>query len=401
MVRKSDDKPFMTRRKAEEKETEVIEVIEPTKEEENTSKTVNTNSSESESKKDVETTVNEQSPKKEPKKADKKVNKKKGKNEKTPKKDVQSKRKADTKKNEVNTLLNTPSMDALMKAKDRLTVLWGDIIGAFIDTDGKVCMSVLYEDIEVSIPEAFLFEENTEFAPNYNRLSDEAKLEKRLAFARHTIGSKTPFMVGNIYKNDDGEFVVLGSRTDAMKQLRDIYFLHENTKTPINVNVNDEVDALVLYVGEELLFVLCCGVEYRISYKNASSITPINDCRDYFTSGETIKVRVKKIVKNPDKTVRLKLTARSNISDEERLKKLEKLSIHGSYLGFVDKIKVVNGRTTYTVLLTNPKFAGINVAVKDFYIIDNVPLNKNDRVVVQIISINKENGYANAKAMKV
>ena len=191
----------------------------------------------------------------------------------------------------------------LLQAKEKGKILWGLVAGVDVDTSNNhAIITVIYNGVRVLMLDSGFFEPNWNFGEGYEQLSEKEKVERRLKGARLTIGAHVPFIVKGVEKQSvikgnlkgEKEVVAVATRTEALAKLRDIYFLHKETKEPVDVYVNDQANANVIYVHENFVTVECLGVETRI---NAYSLNEdyVENCNDFVSVGDVIKVRTTRI----------------------------------------------------------------------------------------------------------
>ena len=284
----------------------------------------------------------------------------------------------------------------LLENKENKTICWGTVSAVEPDTGiGKATITVMWKGIRVLIPDSAYFEDSWNFGSEYEKLSSKEKTERREKAARETIMSNCPFIVVAVIKNEitegnhagEEEIIAYGDRLSALEKLRDIYFIHKETNDPVEVNINDQANANVVYVAEDFATVECLGVETRINAYNLNE-DYVDNCKDFVSPGDVIKVRIKRIGIE-GKKVYLSATGRLNLGS----KAMSSLKIGGSYLGTVESFN--KGKSLYTIKLRN----GVNVSVHEGNVQGHTPINIGDRVAVMIKELKQE--YAFGVAMKV
>ena len=284
----------------------------------------------------------------------------------------------------------------LLQAKEKGKILWGLVAGVDVDTSNNhAIITVIYNGVRVLMLDSGFFEPNWNFGEGYEQLSEKEKVERRLKGARLTIGAHVPFIVKGVEKQSvikgnlkgEKEVVAVATRTEALAKLRDIYFLHKETKEPVDVYVNDQANANVIYVHENFVTVECLGVETRI---NAYSLNEdyVENCNDFVSVGDVIKVRIKKITIEGDRVI-LKASGRLNLG----AKAIGSIKINGSYLGVVESYN--KNKNIYTCKLKN----GVNASVHRNSIMGHIELNVGDKVAVLVKAI--EEDYVIGVALKI
>ncbi len=183
------------------------------------------------------------------------------------------------------------------------TILWGTVSGVELNTQGnKVIVVVMWENTRILIPENVFFEKNWDFGKEYKSLSEEEKLSRHIVAAREMLNANVPFVIKGVlrktisegsYKGEE-EIVAVGDKSAAMGKLRDIYFYHRNTDSPIEVGINDQANANIIYVAEEFITVECLGVETRIDALRLGDSVGGN-CGHYVKTGQVMRVGIKKV----------------------------------------------------------------------------------------------------------
>lgn len=171
--------------------------------------------------------------------------------------------------------MNELAIKELMRSKEEKRILTGRISG-IEDEYYKVkneyipCAIVWYEGIKVLIPSTHL---------------GIFKINKSMI--RGMLGAEIDFIVIEI---DDISNIAIASRKDAME-------LRSQLELP-KLKVNDTVKVRILAVGVKHIIVELYGKEVIIKADNLHH-TYILNCKDLFSTGKYLKVRIKKIdVKN-------------------------------------------------------------------------------------------------------
>lgn len=290
------------------------------------------------------------------------------------------------------------------------TILWGTVSGIELNTEGnKVLVTVMWETTRILIPENVFFEKNWNFGEGYFSLPQEEKLARHIVAARSMLNANIPFVIKGVLKKtiSDGQYegeeeiIAVGDKTEAMEKLRDIYFYHRITESPIDVSVNDQANANIIYVAEEFITVECLGVETRIDAFNLNEVV-VDNCRDYVKVGQVMRVRIKKIAYHEGE-VYLAVTGRLNKGS----KKISSIKVDGSYLGIVTQYNRSKGVYTCKIYpdvkLRNGKIVarddGVNVSVKESAVSMHRELNIGDTVHIKVKAIHGD--FAVGLATKV
>lgn len=248
-------------------------------------------------------------------------------------------------------------------------------------TGASFFVCVMFDGVRVVIPDTQFFEPTYNFGGAYNSAKDAEKAQMRLAAAHAMMGAKICFLPLGI-SNDEDEPFAIASRTEAMKLIRDTYFLHkeENAIRDLNTNVREGslATANVLQVMEKYILVECLGVETRISDYDINT-EYVENCNDFFKAGDKLTVKVRKLYVNPNEnSVYLAVTGRIGVAPAA----LKNMKMRGIYMGTVDHYARRSG--VYTIILAN----GVEAKVKaDKGVLSSVPLCDGDRVSVLVTGI--------------
>ena len=185
-----------------------------------------------------------------------------------------------------------------MRSKEEKRILTGKISGLEdeyykIKNEYIPCAIVWYEEIKILIPSTHL---------------GISKINKSII--RGMLGAEIDFIVLEI---DDISNIAIASRKDAMK-------LRSQLELP-KLKVNDTVKVRIIAVGVKHIIVELYGKEVIINADNLQH-TYILNCKDLYSPGEYLKVRIKKIdvqsnifelsskdfVENPYKNIRKYIT---------------------------------------------------------------------------------------------
>ena len=194
--------------------------------------------------------------------------------------------------------MNELSIKELIRSKDEKRILTGKISGIEdeyykIKNEKIPCAIVWYEDIKILIPSTHLGTE---------------KLNKSMI--RGMLGAEIDFIVVEIDTNSN---IAIASRKEAMKLRSEL----ELTK----LQVNDVVKVRIIAVGVKHIIVELYGKEVVIKADNLQH-TYILNCKDIYSPGEHLKVRIKNIdierntfelaakdfIENPYKNIRKYIT---------------------------------------------------------------------------------------------
>lgn len=285
-------------------------------------------------------------------------------------------------------------------------LFYGTVYGIEPDKDWGACVLVLFNNQRIRIPINQYFEDNFIFGKRFEIQTPEEQLKRKITFAGFQVNAHVafiPFLVEwktreNSYGYEEKYINCVASRKEAMKLLRDINFLHQNRKYSVDnaktIQQGDIEFANVIAVKEDYILVEACGVETRILARDASEDF-IENCKDYFSPGDRIRVRVRRVYFNKNnKTgeieIYLRLTGRTrDITDET-----ENIKVGDRYFGTVDKVNPK--KQTYTIHLKT----GVIVGVSFQDVQGGVPLYVGNRVNVLIDKI-KDNGFIYGKATKI
>lgn len=286
---------------------------------------------------------------------------------------------------------------ALVRAKRNGEYLMGEVYAVEPESDvfkNHAVIDVLYNGVKVMIPDTVYFEDDYDFGSTYDSLPERKKTARRAVAARFQTGAKVYFTVSAISREEitlpNGEkhtvVFAVGDRKDAMRKVRDTYFLHRNrvseTRAPRNVEVGDLAKAHVLSVREDMALVECLGVETRVDAFNLSNQI-IENCQDFTKPGDTLKVRIKKLHvdlndADPSKD-RVYLTVSGRLNDAtEALVTMKPRTYVAGIVSFYNRDK-----SLYTIMLKN----GVTAVVRAEDVRGQIDLNPGDRVNVFIKAV--------------
>lgn len=163
------------------------------------------------------------------------------------------------------------AMKELMRSKEESRILTGRISGIEdeyykLRNENISCAVIWYEDIKILIPSLHL---------------GISKVNKSMI--RGMLGAEIDFIVVEIDTNSN---IAIASRKDAME-------LRSKLELP-KLKLNDIVKVRILAVGVKHILVELYGVEVIIKADNLQH-TYILSCKDYYSPGEYLKVRIKQI----------------------------------------------------------------------------------------------------------
>ena len=285
-------------------------------------------------------------------------------------------------------------------------VLWGEIysVDRADEKSNRFFISVLFKDTKVSIPDHMYFESTFDFGRNYqNVMSEEEKLNYRMAMAKYQLGAKICFCIEKVMRNKilKGEFkgeystIVIGNRNKAMEVLRNIYFYHKGRtksadKAPRTISVGDVIEnAHVLAVKEDSVLIEACGIETRLDPYNLNKEF-VDNCKKFVSAGDTIPVRVRKLHINDD-SVYMSCSGRlDNVS-----KMIKTIKPGDVLIGVVDRYN--KDKCTYTVILKN----SVPASCQSYTVKQRIPLAIGDKVYVTVVDVVEEAGFVIGHATKI
>ena len=286
----------------------------------------------------------------------------------------------------------------LLLAQKTRQLLYGEVYGIEPNEKlGKVIIAVMWNGVKISIPDSEYFEPNFEFGSRYKIASAEEQLKRRAIMAGFQNGARVAFIVKAVQRDVirggeyDGEYNIacVASRKEAMELMRDIYFYHKERVHARNsikdIKIGDIAEANVIAVKEDVIVVECFGVETRIPAREASE-EYIENCKDFFSPGDTIKVKVKKVYINGSSSVYLTVSGKINDSS----KFINTMNVKSTYLGTVESVN--RNKKIYNVRLKNGVLAGVlfdNVQ-------GNVPLFIGNKVTVKVSKVKDTYVYGSA-----
>ena len=300
--------------------------------------------------------------------------------------DQEAKEKSDKEKeNETFRKLNS-----LQRTKD---IGWGEIyaIEPADEINGlraRFIIAVMYNGAKVMIPETEYFEDTFNFGANYGEMSSAEKANRRAAMARTQIGARIPFVVYAVMRKEiesgvhegDSTIIAVGSRKEAMRTLRDVFFIHKNHPAIPSRDVQPGYQAWANVIGvrEEYAIVECLGVETRIDAYNLND-EYVENCNDFVRAGDKMRVRIRRFHVDDDNVF---LTVSGRLNDTS--KAIAEMKQRGNYLGVVDHFNKNNGY--YTVTLKN----GVRASVRAENVNGEIELTNGDNVSVLVTGIMDE-----------
>ena len=167
--------------------------------------------------------------------------------------------------------MNILLIKELIRSKEEKRILTGKISGIEneyykLKNENIPCAILWYEDIKILIPSTHL---------GINKLNK--------SIIRSMIGAEIDFI---IIEFDSISNIAIASRTDAMK-------IRANLELP-KLKINDTVKVRILAVGVKHILVELYGKEVIIKADNLQH-TYILNCKDLYSPGEYLKVRIKNI----------------------------------------------------------------------------------------------------------
>lgn len=279
-------------------------------------------------------------------------------------------------------------MEELQEAKENGTILWAEITGSTkLQSASSIIIYGDFKGAEVTFPEYEYFEKTFSFGEGFDQMSKRERLNRKDSVIQHQLGARVPFVVKGISstKTEGGDTITMVgvSRTEAMKKMRDSYFID---KVKGDIQIDDLAYANVVSVYDGYVLVECLGVETRIdSYWMSDE--PVENCAEIVRPGDKIKVRIRKLYVNgeaeqaegkPD--VYLAVTRRM-FADSEQPSKYLSCRKGSNCIGIIHSYNEEKKR--YSALLKN----GVNVSITK--VDNNIPLCEGDRVLIRIDHINK------------
>lgn len=279
-------------------------------------------------------------------------------------------------------------LEELQEAKNNGTILWAEVTGSTkIPNKDSIMIYGDFKGAELTFPEFEYFEKTFSFGEDFANLSKRERLNRKDNVIQHQLGAHIPFIVKGIGSatNDAGETITMigVSRTEAMKKMRDSYFVD---KAKGEIQIDDLAYANVVSVYDNYVLVECLGVETRIdSYWMSDE--PVDNCADIVRPGDKIKVRIRKLYVNDEQVqaegkpdVYLAVTRRMFANSEQPSKYLS-CKKGSNCIGIIHSYNEEKKR--YSALLKN----GVNVSITK---VDNdIPLCEGDRVLIRIDHVNK------------
>lgn len=283
---------------------------------------------------------------------------------------------------------NEESYRQLLRFKDMKTILWSEVESVELDEKHNMIGIIAYwNGLRVCIPDVFYFEPNFRFPKKVYEEGTSAyeKLNLKRRVATYQTRAKICFTIENITheKQDDGtyRYGIIGNRVDAMKRLRDFFFLHNqyNVGLPVKVTKGCIADAHILSVTPYGALAECLGVEVRLD-AYALSNNLVENCTEVVQPGDKLEVRIRNYRVNDDGSISLYVSGRMNKSSEE----IELMKKNSTYTGTVTSYNKEKQR--YTVRLKS----GVNAFIKEHNVVGGKLLSIGDEVIVLVTYIGKD-----------
>lgn len=267
----------------------------------------------------------------------------------------------------------------LANARRNHALLWGTLekVGTEIMNDKEMAFAYVdFNDIEVKIPADLYFEPTYNFGTTYESSSPRKKEARKHQNLRYQLGATVCFIPISLrrdkFDGDEEETIIcMGNRVEAMKTLREIYFLGDK---PI-VKPESIIDKChVLAVRDMNVLVECCGVEtkvtlYYTSYKQAS----VDSATQLYEAGDTVKAIVRTLKISGD-NVKLGVSLRT----EEALDHVKRMKVGQCFMGYVDSFN--REKNSYTIVDRH----GVKCAVKAENVQGGLALSIGDKVSVVV-----------------
>ena len=272
----------------------------------------------------------------------------------------------------------------LQKHFENQDVMIGEIYGVEHGEkpfENNVMFAIMFNGVKILIPDIAFFEDNFDFGRLYNTYSDERKIEERFKRGQYFNGSKVYFVIKSLKKEKieqgyfEGQTTIkaYASRKEAMQKLRKEIF-HEQKYG--NIQVGDITYANILCVREDRVIADCLGTEVVIDAWNLNEDN-CDNCHDYVSPGDKIRVRIKKLYLTSSRDVYLSVSGRLN----DVSKAITTIRLEGRYSGKVTKYNPKNN--TYTITLTN----GVSASVRANKVWNSEQLIEGEEVFVIVKEI--------------
>lgn len=252
--------------------------------------------------------------------------------------------------------MEEPVLKEILRSKEEKRILTGKITGIEdeyykLKKENISCAIIWYDKIKVLIPSTHLGIE---------------KVNKSVI--RGMLGAKIDFIV---IEYDETSNIAIASRKEAME-------LRAKLELP-KLKINDTVLVRILAVGQKNIIVDLYGKEVIIKAENLKH-TYIVNCKDYYSAGQNLKVRIKNINVENDL---FELSAKD--FTENPFKNIRKYIVEkGEYIGKV--IAFPKKNSGIIVQLNN---SNVSVLVRVPARFNNYPHYK-DEVLIRVTEIKEE-----------
>lgn len=209
---------------------------------------------------------------------------------------------------------------SLMNAKKAQHVLSGVVAAAEpLEFNGarKIGAIVFYKDIvKVTITFDKMYD-GGELARAEGE-TDESILRRQEQILNTHVGANIDFMVDDVFVDDSGNIEVFGNRRRALKRLQALNYYPLKGRDEPFVKVGGVYDAAVVGVGVHGIRANIRGVDTQIWISNLT-YRFVDDAHKLFAPGQTLRVRVREITKDPE-TGRLSVNASAKDTEYETLR---------------------------------------------------------------------------------
>lgn len=248
------------------------------------------------------------------------------------------------------------------------------ILAAIEDQEDSVHLAIVYyKEVRIAIPFSEMISIN-EDDPRYAEV-----INRQNRIVGRMLGCEIDFIIKGM---DTRSRSVVASRKEAMAKKRRTFYLTPGANGLYPIRENRIVQARVMAVSEKVIRVEVFGVECTIAVRDLSWEW-IGDCRDYYTVGEKILVRVNEVQRDDPENIHIQVDVRS-LQVPQIKERLARCKVQARYAGVVTDVI----RGTFYVRLSN----GVNAIARTCY--DSRMPAKKDEVSFVLTQINEEKNMA-------
>lgn len=254
--------------------------------------------------------------------------------------------------------------------------------------EGPVTVRIPFDNSYMTIPADLVGKRPTDSTIQRQRqMLDRAK------------GAVISFTVSDIKPMDDGAYLAIGSRTDALNKIRKVYF---GSRATYPMEKGKDYRAQILSNGEHAAYLTVAGIDIRVK-KSELTHKFIQDITSTFHVGEFITVRVMEIEQAKDANSLPVVSVSAKPIERERFKRnINRIQQNGTYLGTVVSVNRKNSPdgSTITISLFLDE-VGVPAYSRTTILDLGNSIHQGDKVSFLATGIHKNEGLAHGKILEV